>query len=294
MRWPGRWLLAAGGVAAAAVTLASPSAGGPVARPAPATTSLPCGRDTVPVLADRLPFGPGERLSYVATLNGLRAATADIEVQERATVDGKLSYPVAVKAQSNAVVSLWARMDAQLVTQLDPDRVLPWSMKSLTRGDKMDYQEDIRFPHGTTAVAASTRLNGKRAEQQLPVTGDALDVLGLVYYARSRDVAPGRRFCMELYQGRLLWRIRGTVSGPETVQTDAGPFEAWAARGEAVALLAGGRGPALLKQPRPFQTWMTADQDRIPLLLQAPTPYGEIVVKLTRFEQGRRLARARR
>jgi len=257
------------------------------------STETGCATLRLPQQVEHLPYGPGESLSYEATLNGVTAGTAAMRFNEKSTEAGHLVYSAEVKAQANPVVQLWGKMQAQLVTVLDPDLGLPLRMESATHQDKNLYTEAVEFSPGKKLVAAHTAVNGSPMKQSLSVETDALDVLSLVYYARSRMFEVGQPFCIDLYQSRLIWRIRGTVRGRETVETDAGPFDAYVATGVAVAQLGNQKGaPAIIKEPRPFTTWMTADEDRIPVLLKAPTPLGEVVVKLTRFEQGRRLARA--
>jgi hypothetical protein len=264
-------------------------------RPPKVMMEVPCTSLRLPQVKDRLPYGPGESLAYVATINGVRAGNASLLFQEKSTHDGHLVYPAEVKAEANPVVQLWGRMQAELVTVLDPDLGMPLHMKSATHQDKNLYEEDIAFTPGSATVAAQTSINQKPLTQSLAVESDAVDVLSVVYYARSRQFEVGQKFCVDLYQSRLIWRVRGTVARREMVDTDAGPFDAYLATGVAVAQLSPSQkgAPPIIKEPRPFSVWMTADEDRIPVLLKAPTPLGEVVVKLTRFEQGRRLTRAR-
>lgn len=246
-----------------------------------------CVELTRPQLAERLPFGPGEALSYEVMLNGATAAQIDIKLQDKAVENGKRVYPAVVNAKANALVSIWAQMRSELVTLIDPDRTLPVVMRSHTHAEQYKYEEQITFDQAAHRLQASTVYRGKPWNAQLSSDTDVLDALSLVYYARSRQFDVGQPYCMDLYQGRVLWRIRGRVMGKETVQTDAGPMDAFVASG--VAGIVGRSGPkAQIKQ---YTAYMTADEDRVPLLLKAPTPWGDVTVKLVRFEQGRRLAR---
>ncbi len=296
IRRGGRWL-GASVVTASCLWVAQASSAPmrPIKRPAGVSANAAqCQAVALPQRQDKLPFGPGEALSYVAVVNGVQAGKANLKMEERTNKDGRVVYPAVVVAESNPVVKLWAQMSAELITVLDPDRTVPLSMRSITKSDKHVYEEDIHFDLSSKKVNARTTLNGKSMDQQLQADVDALDALSLLYYARSRAVDVGQAFCLDLYQSRLLWRIQGVVERKETLETDAGPFETIKATGTAVAQLGALRAqPAILKEPRPFEVWMTADEDRIPVLLKAPTPLGDVTVKLVRFEQGRRLVRAR-
>ncbi|MEW5849723.1 MAG: DUF3108 domain-containing protein [Myxococcota bacterium] len=247
-----------------------------------------CGKLAVPQLKERLPYGPGEALSYEVALNGAKAAQIDITLQDRVTEGGKVAYPAVVSAESSAVVSFWSRMKAELTTLIDPSRGLPLLMRSNTQADGRHYQEDVRFDGHTRQVEARTALNGKPWNGLFKSDADLVDALSILYYARSRDVQVGQPYCFDMYQGRVLWRIRGRVTGVEEVDTAAGPMKAFATSG--VASIVGRTGAA--NQARQYTAYMSADEDRIPVLLKTPTPIGEVVAKLVRFEQGRRLTRA--
>lgn len=249
-----------------------------------------CQSFTIRQMRDQLPYGPGEALSYSVSVKGAQAGTVDIQLKDRADHEGRLAYPAHVVATSNPVLSLWTRMRAEAVTIVDPEFSVPMHMKTLTRSDQFTYEEDITFNRKDHKIDVKTVLNQKPWNANFSSEADMVDALSLLYYARSRDFTVGQPFCMELYQSRVLWRIKGVVRGVETVQTDAGPFEAFAATGTAVIV---GRQGAQAQEKK-FTAWMTADEDRIPVLLEAPTPLGDVVVKLTRFEQGRRLARPKR
>jgi hypothetical protein len=247
----------------------------------------PCKSKSLPQVPNQLPFGPGESLSYTVSVAGAPAGQVDISLHERALHEGRLVFPAVVRARSHPVLSLWTKMESELATLVDPEGVVPVNMKSLTHGDKFTYTENVQFLHGGRQVDVQTRLDGKAWNTTLAPRGDALDALSLVYYARSRELSVGAPFCFEVYQSRTLWRVIGTVGGREMVETDAGSFDAWVASGIAHPL--GRVGKAA--QAREYTAWMTADADRIPVLLRTPTPMGDAVVRLVRFEQGRRLAR---
>lgn len=268
----------------------------PVQRLRPLQPALPtagsvatCAHHSVNALPDHLPFGPGEFLEYQATLKGLPAGTVQMRVLERTQRGGRTVYPLQVTAEGNPVVNVWARMKATATSWLDPDTSLPVAFASRTVSEKFTYLEDVTFLGAGHPAAVRTLLNDKPWDRALPVEGDPVDSLALLYYARSRNFAVGQPFCFDLYQSRLIWRVRGAVVRTETLDTDAGPFSTFVAAGEARAV---GPVKGLAAQPRPFTAWMTADGDRIPVQLVAPSPLGPITARLVRFEQGRRLVRA--
>jgi hypothetical protein len=288
------------GVAALALALwavaglASAAPGRPVKRapfrvaPRPPPAEPPCHALTPAQLAGKLPYGPGEALSYDILLNGAGAGRLDIRMEDRVLEGGRLSYPARVSATSTTLVSIWAKLAADLVTYVEPDRTLPLRSSSTTRTDRYTYQEEMQYDRAAGTVTGNATFNGKKWNGKLSSDTDALDPLSLLFYARSRDLTVGQAYCMEMYQGQVMWRIRGKVTGLETVQTDAGPFQTFVTSG--AASIVGRQGAAA--QTKTYTAYMTTDEDRIPVLLNAPTPWGAVTAKLVRFEQGRRLTRA--
>src|SRR5438874_10129223 len=79
---------------------------GSVHRPAPvddvATLPQRCVGTSLPPVKDKLPFGPGELLSYDVTLLGIRTGKVHMKIADKTTMDGVNVYPLQAQATSDA------------------------------------------------------------------------------------------------------------------------------------------------------------------------------------------------
>jgi hypothetical protein len=269
---------------------------GSVHRPAPVedTEAIPprCAAQPLASIKDRLPFGPGEFMSFDITLAGIRTGRVNMKVGDRVVIDGVATFPLQAQATTDSFLDFFGHFDARMVSFLDPSTMLPVRMvnhvvaKQPFVDTPVDSREDAAFAKGR--LAAHLRRTSKDPAfdmtQHLNTASDVVDVLSVVYYLRGHELDEGTPFCFELYHRRRLWHVEGTVGAVEVVQSPAG---ARAARRLDAVVTRIGSGVA--PPPRPVTAWLSDDADRFPVLVSTPDKLGDIEVKLTSFVRGRRL-----
>ncbi|MBN2358625.1 MAG: DUF3108 domain-containing protein [Deltaproteobacteria bacterium] len=235
-----------------------------------------------PQIADRLPFGPGEELGYVISIGGIYAGRVDLKIGASESLTDHLVYPATAHADTNSFFSKMSKVEGHQTSYFTPEGVIPLTM--FARSHLGDVQRDESASFDIQRHTADATLVYPKREWRGTVEGGApiQDVLSVVYFARSRELAEGQDYCVELYYGKRLWVVRGRVVGRELVSTPAGPYRALKITGEA----ARDGLPALV---RPLTVWISQDDDRLPLQLTSPSAYGEIEVKIDQFRRGRRL-----
>lgn len=262
-----------------------------------------CPTSPLPPLRERLPFGPGELLSYDVALFGIRTGKVHLRVGERTSMDGVVTYPLHAQAKSDGFLEIFGDFDARMVSFFDPSRLLPVRMVNRTvsrqpfKKQPFISREDGAFaaatigPGGPVGGHVNARLKRTGPEvdidksARLKSNADVVDMLSVVYYLRSRELPAGARFCFELYHRRRLWRVDGAVADVELVRPPIGARRA--RRLEASVRRVGGADPP---PPRPVTVWMSDDADRLPVLIATPSPRGgQIEVRLLAVEPGRRL-----
>jgi hypothetical protein len=260
-----------------------------------------CATKAPPPLRDRLPFGPGEVLSYDVAVLGLRTGKVNLRVGERAVMDGVATYPLHAQAKSDGFLEILGNFDARMVSFFDPRALLPVRMvnRTIVKKPFVDARfmsrEDGAFaaammsagrPVGGT-VHARLRRAGPEGDvdksAQLKSSADVVDLLSVMYYLRARELSPHAPLCFELYHRRRLWRADGSVVGPEMVSVPSG-----ARRARRVEMMVTGVG-AKPPPPRKVTAWISDDADRIPVLITTPDHLGDIEVRLLTHERGRRL-----
>ena len=298
-------VLVAAGVAVAVVAASSSARAedlpllplGSVARPVPlddddTAKMRGCTDKPLPLLKDRLPFGPGELLSFDVALLGIRTGKVNLRVGERTVSDGVTAYALQAEARSDTFLEVLGDFDARVVSFFDPTTLLPVRMVNHVVAHQpfvtvpIDSREESAFAKGNiNARVARTSKDGtvdKRAHLQS--NADVVDLLSVVYYLRSRELVEGAAVCFELYHRRRLWHVEGTVGAIEVVNPPYGSKRG--RRLDAIITRVGGKDPP---PPRPVTAWIGDDADRLPLLVSTPDKLGNVEVRLLSLTRGRRL-----
>lgn len=251
---------------------------------------------------DRLPFGPGELLSYDVAFLGIRTGKVNLKVGEKTVVDGIGTYPLQAQAKTDGFLEVLGNFDARMVSFFDPRTLMPVRMANrvvstqrfedtptISREDGA-FAPAVIGPDGPNGGGVHARLkrtgpDGKLDKKaRLKSSADVVDLLSVVYYLRSRALPPGAPFCFELYHRRRLWRVEGTVGGVELVRAPIGARRAQ--RLDARISATTGKQKA---EPRQVTAWLSDDADRFPVLVSTPDKVGSLELRLLSAERGRRL-----
>ena len=241
-----------------------------------------------------LGFGPGELLQFDVTMAGIRTGGITTRFGEKTTMDGIRVYPVQVQAQTEGVFSLLGNIDGRMISylspaSLEPTRMVnrymvkkPFSSATLTKEDAVFTAEKKIIGQVTYTTATKKRSWPiKRAAQT-----DLVDVVSVVYYARSRELEEGQPFCFEIYHRRSVYIIEGQNMGKELVRVPFGYYHA--NRIDAVLRRKKGRQAT---PPRTVRVWIGTDERRLPLKVQTPEKVGSIEVRLKAWLPGHRLVK---
>ncbi|MDP2345276.1 MAG: DUF3108 domain-containing protein [Deltaproteobacteria bacterium] len=253
-----------------------------------------CHDGGLPMLVERPTFGPGEALGFEMRVLGIRAGGLSLRIGEQTRVDDVAVFPVVARARTDRFLQALGDVDASMVSFIDPRSMRPVRMANhaVTRGPfeggPSTVREDAAFAAGLLTpagpsggrVAAKFDLfaNGKAVNKsgQSTSRADVVDILSIVYWLRSRQLEPGKRFCFEMFHRRRLWRLEGKVG---VVKDTVSPFATRKARRLDLSVLR-----AEGKDPRPLTVWVSDDADRLPLLVSTSD---NIDVRLTTFARGR-------
>jgi hypothetical protein len=268
-----------------------------LARPVPQVVAhepaaLPSGCGLNPLaMGSSTPLIPGEFLRWDVVVLGLRAGEVALHVAPTIDVEGVTVVPVSARVQTGAWWRLMGEVEATLVTLVDVETAMPvrmanevvvrepWAMTASVTREDAAFAPATVGPRGPAGGAVHGRLEqlrqGARSRKEAHLTSrtDIVDVLGMVPWIRTRDLVRGRRFCLDLFHRRRLYRFEGRVGEVEQVDTPQGPRRARHIRAQLVR-----GGP---RQPRPMDLWVSDDDDRVPLLARSPEGVGAIELRLT-------------
>ena len=214
----------------------------------------PPARRGTPIAAPEATHGiPGEAMTYVVRLRGVLVGRVAVAVGQPGWVEGRHAIIVRSRGQTEGVLSIVGDLSWELTTTLDLDRGLP-----------------IRAHEEANVV-----VPGKREHEEHDDTWSDDDlhhnVHSVVGVVRSWQARRSRTpLEVDIARARLdveMWE------GAHEYLTSA--------RMPAV------RYDGMVEERIPFQTWVSDDADRVPLLLRARSRWGEIEVELVEYRAPR-------
>lgn len=222
-----------------------------------------------PAAAPRgVPFAVGERLAYdVSWSNYVTAGTATATVVERRRVPGSTAYYIVAEGHPTPLIArlfpVYYRADTLLhATSLLPERGSILGEEGRRRRLGVTTFERragrVRFEQTTTTVVRTV----------LPVPAETQDALSAFYVLRTKPLEAGRRLTMPVSDGGTLLWVEIVVDGREPVRSGLGSLEAW----RLVPSIRDAGGNSWTD--RRLTVWLSVDDRRLPLRLQAELPVG--------------------
>jgi uncharacterized protein DUF3108 len=213
----------------------------------------------------RVPFAPGERLSYdISWSSFVTAGTAVLSVQEKKASYGSTAYYIVAEGQPTALVSKLYRLYYKVDTLLDAFDLLPQRASIYSEEGK-----HRRFKITTFNAAAKSATYEVRTDTTvrtpMAIARDARDPLSAIYVLRALPLKPGGRFTVPITDNGEQYTIDVTVAAPEVVRCGLGAVTAW-------KLLAAPRGGA--PDARAIALWISTDSRRLPVKMSAEVEVG--------------------
>ena len=237
----------------------------PSARPAPKPPATKPAARTAIRTEPRVPFAPGERLSYdISWSSSLTAGTAVMSVQDKKASYGSIAYYIVAEGQPTALLSKLYRLYYKADTLLDAFDLVPQRASIYSEEGKRH-----RFKITTFGAAAKSPTFEVRTDTvvrtPMRLSRDAQDPLAAIYALRARPLKAGDRMTMPITDSGRQYTIDVSVVGPEAVTCGLGSVTAWK-----LVPIARGAGPAA----REIALWISDDSRRLPVKISAEVAAG--------------------
>lgn len=251
--------------------------GPPKAAPARPATNAPAPRAAVkpPTGPEKaVPFSPGETLSYdVSWSDFLTAGTATVTVRDRRASFGSTAWYIVAEGRPTPLLSKLYTLYYKADTLLDTRTLLPQRGSVFSQEGRRQRMKETQFDHAARRAVFQMKTQTTMQEEQR-LNGQAThDPLSAIYALRAMTLAPGASTSFSVADSGELYTVAARVSGRETVQTGAGPVQAW----KIVPTVRDEQG-------QPFgdglALWVSDDARRVPVKLQARLPVGAFVLTL--------------
>jgi hypothetical protein len=240
---------------------------GPAAQ-SPAGGSRPAGGQPNTPLTRVKPLTIGEKLTYHVSWSGIPAAgRLELEVMGGGLFFGRESYQLRTRVQTlREAWALFGEIDTQYTSYIDRQSGLPHRLvKSIRQGRIGD---ELTIVDQSSGIA---RPSGTARTEPLAIPAETFDPASLLTALRRQPIlaAPEKsRLFHVIFEGRLIELDVETV-GRRTISTQAGSF----------------RATGLRLSPRRLNRygatlWLSDDEERTPVLINAVMPLGELRAEL--------------
>lgn len=167
-----------------------------------------------------------------------------------------------------------------LISVMDPATALPLRYERIAHEDGSYAHDIVEFAitSGQTNAQCTRYRRGKdktettKAESQLSATGSAVDMLSAFYYLRRlpfESMVPGTARIINIFSGKRKEKLRITYQGRETLNYNGRSYDTYKVN---FSFTVDGK----TESSAPIETWLTADDMRIPVKLIGKLKIGKI------------------
>jgi hypothetical protein len=258
-------------VALLALSMSLPAVAQPASpKPAPPPSDAECA--ALPAAKLPLSFSSGELLDF--DIDALGAQAGKMTMRVLPGRDGAL--PVEVHAQTNTFFSKVRRVTGTATSFLHPRTLKPHRYVEDATENEVHKLTEVSFKARERVVRVDYRIGARNGSRQFPLTNDALDVAGAIYFLRQIPLKQDTRVCFDVYGIRAMWRMVGKVEQREHVSLPVGEFDAWHLSGTAIRL-------DDHRQRREVHVWISDDARRLPIVALGSLDLGTVRATLTGY-----------
>ncbi|HEY8460434.1 MAG TPA: DUF3108 domain-containing protein [Blastocatellia bacterium] len=211
------------------------------------------------------PLVAGERLVYNVSWSGFpSAARVEIEVAAQGRFYGRESYQLRSRIETMGQVrSLFGDIDNQYTSYVGLYDVLPHRIVSAIHQGPKRSEEVTVIDHPRRKAVFSDN-------SEISIRGETYDLTSLIYWLRSQPLTDGSKYKFTAIYNKELIEVEAVVKGRERIVAQAGAYNAilvnFYPRGKYSAY----RG----------HVYISADSQRLPVVVQANLPVGEARAEL--------------
>jgi hypothetical protein len=212
------------------------------------------------------PFHAGEVLNYRLTWSVfLNAATVQLAVVEERDLFGTPTWHFRASAHTQVPLRSLAEIDDQFDSYAE--------IETLESKQYETYLNELGERQNTVSQLVSTNPTKKNPASAVLVKPHTRDPLAALYVLRAIDWQHTSEFRGPVYDGEELYEMRARIELPTDAITLAG--REIKATKISVQLFQG----SYLSRTR-CSIWFSQDAERVPILMEAHVPYGEVRAEL--------------
>ena len=233
----------------------------------------PAARAAAPRTERPVPFHVGERLTFdVSWSTFVTAGTVVATVQEKKPSFDSTAYYIVAEGRPTPLVAKLYSLYYKLDTLLDSYTLLPQRGSVYSEEGKRHRLKVTRFDQTAHKVFFEYQAAGS-AKDNFAVAPYVQDVLSAIYVLRAVPLKAGDRMTMPVTDSGSKYKAQLEIGAAERVRTPSGDASAWKLKTTVV-------DDAGRAQGKNVFIWISTDERRLPMKVQAELPVGSFNLSL--------------
>jgi len=225
-----------------------------------------------PDISHSAPFRVGEKLVFSIEYGFVTAGEATMSVVGIDTIQGHPTYLLRTRAQTNEIFSAIYKIDDMVESHLDIDEFYSRQFKKKLK--EGSYEKDLEI------IFDQDKMQARYAEgDTLPTLPRTQDVLSAFFFLRTEDFKLGASFSFPCHDNKKNYPLEIKVLRKERIVVPAGKFECFVIEPK---MKTGG----LTRREAKMFIWVTADEKKMPVLMETRLKIGSIAAKLMDYTLG--------
>ena len=215
-------------------------------------------------------FQVGEHLEYAVSFGKISAGKGSLSLVASDTLYGRPTYLLSSRRWTNDFFSSFSRVDDVMKSWMDQQGMFPWRYERTIHEGKFKAFRKAAFD-----PLQSRAFEGK---DTLEVPAYSQDVLSIIYYVRTLDLAVGQKIDVDSYIDKKVYPLRLTVEKKEKIKVPAGTFNC--------LLLVPSKRPGSKIEPKgEMWIWLSMDDRRLPVRIQSKAALGSLTMELNKIRK---------
>lgn len=230
------------------------------------------------------PYRVGEKVTLGIRYLKMEGGTLDMETRQFVEVNGQKAYNFTVTAKSNSLFSNFYAVDDQAVTYVGYDNLVPLSLQISIKESKQLAETRTFFDwKEKKANYWQKKITKEKGEESKKLNWDipeySHNVVSVAYYLRAFKLDVGKKLAIRVADEGKNIVFTGEVLRKEKLSTDIGVLDTVVIRPTITA-------DGVFKPIGDILIWMTDDDRKFLVRLEAKIKIGTIVATLKSIEKG--------
>ncbi len=223
---------------------------------------------------DKIPFFPGEKLTFDLKWSYFKAGEAVLEVKPMKEIDGEKVYHFVLKAWSMPFIDVFYKVRDKIDAYANIEMTHSMLYKKKQKEGSTERDVVVTFDWENQKARYT---NFDKTREPTSILAGSFDPLSILYYARMIDLKKGEVVERPVTDGKKSVIGKAEVTRKDWIEYRGKKVEAFLLEPE----LKDVGGVFEKSENAKLQVWITADERRLPILVKSKVVVGHFIARLT-------------